>query len=74
MVGKEPEHEDKVKIIKDLIKEHGEEGKSISYKELQNLCAELFEGVRLVLKRMKGEGHIDFDGMIPGFASIITLK
>ena len=58
MVGKEPEHEEKVQIIKDLIKEHGEDGKSMGYKQLQNLCAELFEGVRLVLKRMKSEVHL----------------
>ena len=74
MVGKEPEHEDKIKIVIDFIKEHGDDGVSIPYKKLQNLCAELFEGLRLVLKRMKSEGHVDYDGFIPGFSSIISIN
>jgi hypothetical protein len=48
------------------------EGK-IGYKELQNLCADEFEGVRLILKKMKEKGIVLFDGMIPGFSSEIEL-
>ncbi len=49
-----------------------ERGK-IGYKELQDLCAEEFEGVRLILKKMKEKGIVLFDGMIPGFSSEIEL-
>ncbi len=45
----------------------------ISYKTLQDLCAEKFEGVRLILKKMKEKGIVNFDGMIPGFSSEIEL-
>lgn len=45
----------------------------IGYKELQDLCAEEFEGVRLILKKMKEKGIVLFDGMIPGFSSEIEL-
>lgn len=59
------------KFIKNALKDNG--GK-ISYKELQNLCANEFEGVRLILKKMKEKGIVDFEGMIPGFSSEILLK
>ena len=50
-----------------------EKGGTIGYKELQELCAERFEGVRLILKKMKEKGIVLFDGMIPGFSSEIEL-
>ena len=74
MVGREPSKEEKYEIIKNYIKENGEDGKKIVYKALQILCEEDFEGVRLTLKSMKQDGILDFDGMIPGFASVIELK
>ena len=61
------------KFILNAIKESGENGKSISYKKLQDICADEFEGVRLILKKLKGKNLVDFDGMIPGFSSVITL-
>ena len=61
------------KFILNAIKESGENGKSISYKKLQDICADEFEGVRLILKKLKGKNFVDFDGMIPGFSSVITL-
>ncbi|MHA1512436.1 MAG: hypothetical protein ACTSRX_12045 [Promethearchaeota archaeon] len=61
-------------FILKAIKESGENGKSISYKKLQDICADEFEGVRLILKKLKGKNLVDFDGMIPGFSSIITLS
>ncbi len=73
MVGKEPPEEEKIKTVIDMIKEHGEDGKSIGYKELQNLCAEKFEGLRLLLKKMKSKDIVDYEGMIPGFSAVITL-
>ncbi|QEE14553.1 hypothetical protein DSAG12_00366 [Promethearchaeum syntrophicum] len=61
------------KFILKTIKESGENGKSISYKNLQDLCADEFEGVRLILKKLKGKNLVDFDGIIPGFSSVIIL-
>ena len=61
------------KFILKAIKESGENGKSISYKKLQDICADEFEGVRLILKKLKGKNLVDFDGMIPGFSSVINL-
>lgn len=60
-------------FILDAIKKHGDQGTSIGYKALQELCAEEFEGVRLILKKLKDKGLVMFDGMIPGFSAIITL-
>ena len=57
------------KFIYDILAERGK----IGYKELQDLCAEEFEGVRLILKKMKEKGIVLFDGMIPGFSSEIEL-
>lgn len=50
-----------------------ENDNKLGYKELQDLCADEFEGVRLILKKMKGKGIVDFEGMIPGFSAEITL-
>ncbi len=61
------------KFILKAIKESGENGKSISYKKLQDICADEFEGVRLILKKLKGKNLVDFEGIIPGFSSVITL-
>ena len=58
------------KFIYDKLVEN--QGK-LGYKTLQELCAEEFEGVRLILKKMKEKGIVNFDGMIPGFASEIEL-
>ncbi|MFX1363714.1 MAG: hypothetical protein ACFFCE_09095 [Promethearchaeota archaeon] len=57
-------------FIIEKIKEHG--GK-INYKELQALCEEKFEGVRLVLKKLKEKTYVDYEGMIPGFSAEIEL-
>ena len=60
-------------FILKAIKDSGENGKSISYKKLQDICADEFEGVRLILKKLKGKNLVDFDGIIPGFSSVITM-
>ncbi len=60
-------------FILKAIQDHGENGSSISYKTLQEICADEFEGVRLILKKMKGKKIVDFDGMIPGFSAVISL-
>jgi hypothetical protein len=59
------------KFIKNVLKKN--DGK-LSYKELQELCANEFEGVRLILKKMKEKEILDFDGMIPGFSAEIKLR
>ncbi|MHA1149714.1 MAG: hypothetical protein ACTSR8_15875 [Promethearchaeota archaeon] len=58
------------RFIFDKLKENG--GK-IAYKELQILCEDKFEGVRLILKKMKEKGIAEYEGMIPGFSSEIIL-
>ncbi|MFX1538489.1 MAG: hypothetical protein ACFFDI_30220 [Promethearchaeota archaeon] len=56
-------------IIKTLQKYRG----VMSYKQLNDILSEKFEGVRLILKRLKDEGLIDFEGIIPAFDSEIRL-
>ena len=45
----------------------------LNYKALQEYCAEEFEGVRLILKKLKEKGIVDYEGVIPGFSAEITL-
>ena len=61
-------HEEKFIIEK--LKEN--EGK-LNYKELQTLCQDEFEGVRLILKKLKEKGIVEYEGMIPGFSAEIEL-
>jgi len=49
-------------------------GGSVSYKKLQDLCANEFEGVRLILKKLKDKTLVEYDGTIPGFSAQIKLK
>ncbi len=58
------------KFILEKLKENN--GK-LGYKALQELCANEFEGVRLILKKMKEKGLVDYEGVIPGFSAEITL-
>ena len=48
-------------------------GNSMNYKSLQMACENEFEGVRLILKKLKDKGFIDYEGNIPGFNSEIKL-
>ncbi|MFX0004587.1 MAG: hypothetical protein ACFE9C_05615 [Candidatus Hodarchaeota archaeon] len=61
---------DEEKFIIEKLKEKG--GK-LNYKELQILCEDQFEGVRLILKKLKEKGILDYEGMIPGFSAEIEL-
>lgn len=45
----------------------------LNYKELQTLCQNEFEGVRLILKKLKEKGIVDYEGIIPGFSAEIEL-
>ncbi len=56
-------------FIFNILKEKGK----IKYTELQRLCEEEFEGVRLILKKMKEKGLVDYEGNIPGFSSEICF-
>ena len=56
-----------------IIQKLKETGNSINYKELQILCENEFEGVRLILKKLKEKGFVDYEGIIPGFSSEIKL-
>ena len=56
-----------------LIKTLQDHGGKMGYKELNNICSEKFEGVRLILKKLKGLGYVSYDGMMPMFDSVIEL-
>jgi len=56
-----------------IVEKLKEKGGKLNYKELQILCEDLFEGVRLILKKLKEKGIIDYEGMIPGFSAEIEL-
>ena len=58
------------KFIVEKLKEKGDK---LNYKELQILCEDEFEGVRLILKKLKEKGIVDYEGMIPGFSAEIEL-
>ena len=46
----------------------------MSYKTLQTACEDKFEGLRLILKKLKEAGIVNFEGIIPTFSSEITLS
>ena len=56
-----------------IIEKLKEKGGILNYKELQILCEDQFEGVRLILKKLKEKGIVDYEGMIPGFSTEIKL-
>ena len=57
-------------FIVELLKNNGNK---MNYKDIQTACENEFEGVRLILKKLKEKGFVFFDGMIPGFSSEIEL-
>ncbi|HUW90216.1 MAG TPA: hypothetical protein VMV43_06800 [Candidatus Nanopelagicaceae bacterium] len=57
-----------------ILKKLGENGGKLNYKELQTLCQEEFEGVRLILKKLKDKRIISYEGVIPGYSAEIILK
>jgi len=57
-----------------IIKKLKDNENKISYKELQDACEDKFEGLRLILKKLKEAGIVDFDGPMPTFSSEITLN
>lgn len=56
-----------------IIEKLKDKGGRLNYKELQILCEDQFEGVRLILKKLKEKGIVDYEGMIPGFSAEIEL-
>ncbi len=58
------------KFLLQTLKDNG--GK-MDYKDLNNICSEKFEGVRLILKKLKGSGYVNYPGVMPMFGSIIEL-
>jgi DNA-binding Lrp family transcriptional regulator len=57
-----------------IIEKLQENGKELNYKELQTLCQEEFEGVRLILKKLKEKQIISYEGVIPGYSAVIKLN
>ncbi|MHA1106541.1 MAG: hypothetical protein ACTSPN_12610 [Promethearchaeota archaeon] len=56
-------------IIKNLKENDGE----LKYKELQTLCQEEFEGVSLILKKLKEKQIVSYEGVIPRYSAEIKL-
>jgi len=56
-----------------IIEKLNQNGGKMSYKELQTLCEEKFEGVRLILKKLKEKKYVEYEGVIPGFLAEIEL-
>jgi hypothetical protein len=56
-----------------IIKKLKEKGGKLNYKDLQTQCQDEFEGVRLILKKLKEKGIIEFEGNIPSFSAEIEL-
>ncbi|NHJ21054.1 MAG: hypothetical protein EAX91_08935 [Candidatus Lokiarchaeota archaeon] len=57
-----------------IIKTLEEKGGKLNYRELQTLCQEEFEGVRLILKKLKEKNIVSYDGTIPDYSADIELK
>jgi len=57
-----------------IVKKLKENGGKLNYKELQTLCQEEFEGVRLILKKLKEKKLVYYEGVIPGYSAEIELK
>ena len=56
-----------------IIKKLEENGRRLNYKELQTLCQEEFEGVRLILKKLKEKQLVSYEGVIPDYSAEIEL-
>ncbi len=56
-----------------IIKKLEENNGRLNYKELQTLCQEEFEGVRLILKKMKEKRIVEYEGVIPDYSVKIEL-
>ncbi len=56
-----------------IIKKLEKNGGNLNYKELQTLCQEEFEGVRLILKKLKEKKIVNYEGVIPGYSAEIEL-
>ena len=61
---------DNEKFIIEKLKENDNK---MSYKTLQTACEDEFEGLRLILKKLKEAGIVNFEGIMPTFSSEITL-
>jgi hypothetical protein len=49
------------------------EDQSMSFKELNELCSHKFDGARILLKGLKEQGYVDFEGNLPGFGATIKF-
>jgi len=58
------------KFLLKVLKDHGNQ---MGYKELNDICSEKFEGVRLILKKLKSLGFVDYEGIMPMFNSVIKM-
>ena len=56
-----------------IIKKLEENSGRLNYKELQTLCQEEFEGVRLILKKLKEKQLVNYEGVIPDYSAEIEL-
>ena len=56
-----------------IIEKLKENSGNLNYKELQILCQEEFEGVRLILKKLKEKQIVSYEGVIPDYSAEIEL-
>lgn len=56
-----------------IIEKLKEKGGKLNYRELQTLCQDEFEGVRLILKKLKEKELVKYEGVIPDFSAEIEL-
>jgi len=56
-----------------IIKKLEENSGILNYKDLQTICQEEFEGVRLILKKLKEKQIVSYEGVIPGYSAEIKL-
>jgi hypothetical protein len=57
-----------------IVKKLEQNGGKLNYKELQTLCQHEFEGVRLILKKLKEKEIVGYEGIIPGYSAEIELR
>nr|MDO8109254.1 hypothetical protein [Candidatus Sigynarchaeota archaeon] len=57
-----------------ILKMLKDKGGSAKYKEIIDALSEHFEGLRLVLKKMKAQNRIDYEGDLPNPPTVIKLK
>ncbi len=54
-----------------ILKTLSESGGEMSFKALNEACADHFEGCRIILKKLKEQGFVDYEGVVPSISGTI---